>query len=516
MSLSLGDFDAFFAAINAGARPFSWQRRLLEYILTTGSWPDVIDAPTGAGKSSVVEVHVFANAVAAVRKDESARSVARPPRRLVATVNRRALVDSHAERARRVAQALESPEREPVLQEVANALLSLRACEKDAAVQPLVVAKLRGGQRPDRAWVDAPSACQVIAGTPDMIGSRLLFHGYGSSRFARPREAGLLAFDTAIVVDEAHLNRQLLVTARRVHQLVQSEAGRIRTRPVQVCAMTATQSDGGEVSVGVHANDLEGPASDQTLRDRLTRPKPLTLVPTREWPGKGKPSKALAQVIADQVTKSLELRAGTVGCVVNTPELALAVADRLGGSTVRRPHDSHDSDDEGERVPRVITLVGRMRAVELDALRTEHRSLFTLEGDSEVDVVVATQTIEVGVDLDFTSLVTELAPGSAIAQRAGRVNRAGRRPSGPIVVVTPAAALADDAHSGPYGAEELRESLEWLERRAQSLDGLSSWAIHRSGQGDPPPRAQQRRAVFHRPEVWDVKEWGRTSDDLAA
>ena len=84
---------------------------------------------------------------------------------------------------------------------------------------PLVTGRLRGGAVPSRSWRDHPGACAVLCATPDMWGSRLLFGGYGTPALAAPREAGLLAFDSAVVVDEAHLAGQLLVTARQVSRL---------------------------------------------------------------------------------------------------------------------------------------------------------------------------------------------------------------------------------------------------------------------------------------------------------
>ncbi|MEV6801929.1 CRISPR-associated helicase Cas3' [Micromonospora rifamycinica] len=47
-------------------------------------------------------------------------------------------------------------------------------------------------------------------------------------------------------------------------------------------------------------------------------------------------------------------------------------------------------------------------------------------------LVVATQAVEVSLRLDFDRGATELAPIEAVAQRAGRVNRLGRHPEGPV------------------------------------------------------------------------------------
>ncbi|MGH3905557.1 MAG: hypothetical protein ACRDTE_15440, partial [Pseudonocardiaceae bacterium] len=87
MTLGLVDFPAFFGEVHGGHGPFRWQQRLLDQVLT-GRWPDRIDAPTGAGKTAVIDVHVFAVALMAAE----ATSV-RVPRRLALVVDRRTLVD---------------------------------------------------------------------------------------------------------------------------------------------------------------------------------------------------------------------------------------------------------------------------------------------------------------------------------------------------------------------------------------------------------------------------------------
>jgi CRISPR-associated endonuclease/helicase Cas3 len=498
--IAASDFPEFFAAVNDGHGPFAWQVRLVHRLLEAGRWPSVIDAPTGAGKSSVIDIHVFANAAVQAAAEVGKRT-ARLPRRLIVTVNRRALVDGHAERAERLAQQLQSPDRDPLVGAVAALLCSMRVDGDPDAAVPLATARIRGGEKPDREWLDAPTACQVIAGTPDMIGSRLLFRGYGSSRYAWPREAGLLAFDSAIVIDEAHLNRQLVRTSRRIGEFVSSSAKAIGAPSVQTCAMTATQSDSQGEVIGVWAEDLTGHASDSILSDRLTRPKPLTLIPTPAWPGNPRSPEPLATVISDRVLAAASLHPGTVGCVVNTVEMAMAVSKLLQKSITPE---------------RVVSLVGRMRPFELHALRSRHPSLFTLKGDASVDVVVATQTVEVGIDMDFSALVTELAPGSAIAQRAGRVNRAGTRKEGPIFVIVPENGVDDKSRSGPYSATELDDSLRWLRLRESDPRGLSAWAIHPAAGNNGAPAARLQRPVLHRPEPWDALEWERTTDEAEA
>ncbi len=350
-----------------------------------------------------------------------------------------------------------------------------------------------------------------------MVGSRLLFAGYGSSVRSRPREAGLLALDTVFVVDEAHLNRQFLTTARRVAGLVRQDASQLGVPALQAVAMTATQPSAGGVAIGVRAEDLATVDSnetidrDETLRHRLTRPKPVTLVASEHWGERTLSIGRLADDFARLTVEMLTTTGGPVGCVVNTVSLATEVADRLRSITLLEGASPAAVHERGN----VVTLVGRMRPHELAQTRNNHEGLFSLGGRHDVAVVVATQTIEVGVDMDLAGLVTQLAPGSAIAQRAGRVNRSGTRPQAPIVVVTPSSGVVPEKTAAPYDPEDLAASATWLGRLADTPQGLAPWAIHPAAGGNVPPAATPPRVVWQRVEPWDVHEWSRTGDDLA-
>ena len=506
MSVDRGDFEQFFAAVNGGRKPFRWQERLLDTVLGNGRWPDQIAAPTGAGKTSAIDVHVFATALTA------AAGGPRLPRRLAMVVDRRVLVDDQYARARNLAGQLASSQRElvspgrAIVAEVAKLLAALRGAGDEAGPEesPLVTARLRGGSVPSRSWRDYPAACAVLCATPDMWGSRLLFRGYGTSAKAAPREAGLLAFDSVVLVDEAHLARQLLETARRVSQLAQAAERPLTGVPalqvVEVSATPGQRAAAGRTAVAVDADDL----AEEHLAARLTRPKPVTVLPVADWPATGQKQAGKAAVaIAKAVTA---MRAGigiaegtpaTIGCYVNTVPMALAVADALRGDSLR-----------------VATVCGQVRPADLDRLGRTYPGLLSIGGNAGVDVIITTQSLEVGADLDLAGIVTELASGSALAQRAGRANRLGNRAQAPVTVIVPPQPLpeTDKTHSGPYSAAELNQALDWVTGLAGSPRGLAPWAVRES----PPPPAHRQRTLYQRPELGDAWHWARTSDNLAA
>lgn len=500
-SITRNEFSDFFAALNGGYAPFSWQEEVLDHICEHGVWPERINAPTGSGKSSVVDIHLFANALAAVG------AAPRVPRRLCVTVGRRALVDSQATRARkilgRMKDVLAAESAEPdILRRVAEALQSFQTRNNDQGSDPFEVGHIRGELSNRTLPVTDISACAIIAATPDMYGSRALFRGYGSTKAARPRETALLAMDTVMVLDEAHMNRQLLHTTQRIAELQKREAT-LGVPTLQVVETTATPSteDSESTTLGVDIEALDSP-NDKELRRRVYSHKELVLHPIDKWDGK--PGNravvdaavgAIKEFLAHREVGEDSAEAHTIGCIVNHVRTAISIKEELAKNL---------AEEE------VQLLVGRMRPYDLQNLQKKHRKLFTTEGDESVKVVVATQTLEVGIDVDFADLVTELAPASSLAQRFGRVNRLGRRTDSKVVVIGPANGDSVKKDAPPYKEVDLSNAYAWLE----SLNDAESPSVNPAAMvKNPPVQSSPERLLYQRPEWPDLLEFSRTDEN---
>ena len=513
-SITRDEFGEFFAALDAVLNsapneapkekqkryPFSWQEEVLDHICEHGVWPERINAPTGSGKSSVVDIHLFANALAAVG------AAPRVPRRLCVTVGRRALVDSQADRAREILKcmkdALANGSGEPdILRRVAKALQSFQTSNDDQGSAPFETGHIRGELSNRNLPVTDISACAIIAATPDMYGSRALFRGYGSTKAARPRETALLAMDTVMVLDEAHMNRQLLHTTQRIAELQKREVN-LGVPTLQVVETTATPSteDSDSTTLGVDIEALDSP-NDKELRKRVNSHKELVLRPIDKWDGKPG-NRAVVDAAVDAIKDFLAHReagedskkAHTVGCIVNHVRTAISIKEKLTTDKVL-------GKDE------VQLLVGRMRPYDLEKLNPD---LFTTEGDESVKVVVATQTLEVGIDVDFADLVTELAPASSLAQRFGRVNRLGHRTDSKVVVIVPASGDSVKKDAPPYKAVDLSNAYGWLE----ALNSTENPSVNPAAMvKNPPVQSSPERLLYQRPEWPDLLEFSRTDEN---
>ncbi|WP_419937947.1 type I-U CRISPR-associated helicase/endonuclease Cas3 [Candidatus Palauibacter sp.] len=395
-------FPDFYEALN-DREPFPWQTRLAEQVGDSGCWPPEIGVPTGLGKTACLDIAIWwlASQAGLPPSDRTA------PTRIWWLVNRRLLVDSTADHAERIRDALREGGND-VLRTVAARLRSLAAAP---TASPLEVIRLRGGVASRRPT--DPSVPTVILSTIPMYGSRLLFRGYGTSRTLRPVEAALAGCDSLLLVDEAHLARHLtnLIPALAAcNPGAEQVLNASRSRP-RVVALTAT----GEASEEDRFDLDEQDRANETVRKRLNAAKPVRVVEV----SKGRPEEHLADV----ATELVETAGFASSCLVfaNTPDTARRVLARLRKQFSRNAADlllltGRTREREAERIRKRILHRGEGMAANRDprAERTRHL------------IVVATQTLEVGADIDAEYMVTEACGVRALTQRLGRLNRLGR------------------------------------------------------------------------------------------
>jgi len=181
-----------FPALSGVEKAYHWQEQLFFHFLE-GRTPAQVSVPTGLGKTSVMDVWLLALAW----ESQHRTSVRLTPTRLVWVVDRRAVVDQATTEAESLVRRISE------CAELRDALSAL--CVRGDAEPVLAVSTLRGEFADNREWSRDPLRPAIIVGTVDMVGSRLLFSGYGDSIRRRALHAGLLGNDALIVNDEAHL-----------------------------------------------------------------------------------------------------------------------------------------------------------------------------------------------------------------------------------------------------------------------------------------------------------------------
>ncbi len=360
----------------------------------TGDIPKACDIPTGLGKTSVIVVWLLALAW------QAERGGVKIPRRLIYVVDRRTVVDQATDVAEGLRANLKSAPTASFTAQVRDQLNKLCLDPTDGA-SPLAISTLRGERADNREWQADPARPAIIIGTVDMIGSRLLFSGYGVSRRMRPFHAGLLGQDTLLIHDEAHLSEPFGRLIRGIAEVQQTQKA---PRPVRVMELSATQ----RVQNATAAFTLTEEDKEDSVDERLRAVKRLHFEPGAE-----NEDAAIAKVV----------------------ELALRYKDEHKRVLVyvRRPRDARRIADELAKATdrlRIALLTGTVRGYERDVFA--ETTLFKgFRSDPErpppeaTEYLVATSAGEVGVDLDADHLVCDLSTLDSMIQRLGRVNRLG-------------------------------------------------------------------------------------------
>lgn len=418
-------FESDFAVLTGNA-PFPWQRALFDR-LVVADFPSMCDLPTGLGKTSVIAIWLIALA-----------KNSRLPRRLVYVVNRRTVVDQSTNEAEKLLAQLQTP----ASAHLRRALQGLASLDGEP---PLAISTLRGELADNQTWRRDPSRPAVIVGTVDMIGSRLLFSGYGCGFKTKPLHAGFLGHDALVLHDEAHLEPAFQTLLESIAAAQTQEARRIR-----VMALSAT---------GRAAADFTLSPADEThptVLQRVAAKKALTL---HDVPDK----KELAETAARLALQ----REGAVLVFLSTVENVERCAKSL---------------EKAVGKGKVQVLTGTMRGAERDALTTNDAVFARFQPLKSRKTVAQTGTVflvctsagEVGIDLSADHLVTDLPPFDALAQRLGRVNRYGDGDAQVDVIAEPLKARPqqktnDDAEDEDDTPPKRRDELDWARHATRDL-----------------------------------------------
>jgi CRISPR-associated endonuclease/helicase Cas3 len=451
VDLDTDEFPVFFEAVH-GYPPFPWQATLVCDLAKHGRWPDVLDLPTGAGKTAAIDAAVFHLALEADRGE--ARTA---PLRIAFVVDRRLVVDDAFERAQKIAVALADPGAPAIVRRVAERLKRLAGPHR----RPLVVAKLRGGAPREDDWAKTPCQPTVLCSTVDQVGSRLLFRGYGVSDRMKPIHAGLLGSDALILLDEAHLSEPFRQTAKDISGLDALHGP--DPRPLRVALLTATPGADkpDEWRFGLNEMDLNTPR----LSARINATKPAVFKEATDKGQAGDLAKQAMQLVTD--LQAAGIAAPVVGVVAN----------RIG-----RARDAYAAIANSAKGNVVTLIIGRARDVDREAIAASLDDIKTgySPRPSVPRIIVATQTIEAGVDIDLDALVTDAASLDALRQRFGRLNRDGRPglPAKAVVIAEKADRKPKKDGDPVYGAA-IANTLAALWPTGQELVDFGSAALDR-------------------------------------
>jgi len=450
------DFETFFrrafCKTDPAFGPFDYQ-----YQLAKEGWPDLLDVPTGMGKTAAITLAWLWKR--GWRDGTRAETIdASTPRRLVWCLPMRVLVEQTEENIRSW---------------LANLGISGEAGDGKVSVHVL----MSGSDDAAKAtWAEHPEEDMILVGTQDMLLSRALMRGYGMSRYQWPIHFALLHNDCLWVFDEVQLMGAGLATSAQMEAFRRCFPPAKTSRTLWVSA-TLNRDWLATVDMQRYQDSLNqrglGERDREQAGSRLRATKALaqaSISLTKDASNKAGLQAYLEQ-LRDLVLETHDPRAQTL-VIVNRVERAQQL---FGFLREKRP----DKPD--------LLIHARFRATE----RAEQSK--RLRGDSDIDrIIVATQAVEAGVDISSKRLITELAPWPSLVQRFGRCNRYGEHNADGARILW--VDLADDGDALPY-------TMQTLTAARAKLASLAS-----ASPQDLPPTDEARplAAVLRRKDLLDL------------
>ena len=429
-----------------GHPPYDYQRNLAQE-----HWPDLLDIPTGLGKTAAVTL-------AWVYKrgwhTPGTLPDSHTPRRLIWCLPMRVLVEQTHEA-------------------ICDWLTALNVYGQPGESKKIAVQVLMGGEDGMRGWTAHPEQDQIIIGTQDMLLSRALMRGYGMSRYQWTMDYALLHNDALWVFDEIQLMGAGLATS------AQLEAFR-RTLPL------ARNSRSLWVSATLNREWLD----TIDLRPHLVGLATLTLNDTDRKNSSVQKRLCAKKSLLKSTVEPVSANKGDL--TVFTTQLAEQVhqAHIDGGptlvvlNTVDRAQQLTLAINKLKPGYEILVVHSRFRSEERSNLNKALRRLSATDNT----LIIATQAVEAGVDISASRLFTELAPWSSLVQRFGRCNRGGEWKNASIHWID----LTDDKLAAPYTSEQL----DAARTRLAGLTSAASQDLPGIVENRPPTPVVRRRDMI--------------------
>ena len=415
-----------------GHPPYPFQ----ESLALSKELPRFLEIPTGAGKTAAV---VLAWLWRSFFANEETRTAI--PRRLVYCLPMRVLVEQTYDNVQKWLKNLE--EYFPSIQKPQCVML-MGGMDDDSF--------LSGNKKQNhRDFHLYPEKDAIIIGTQDMLLSRALNRGYGSSVFKWPQEFGILNNDCLWVADEVQLMGSGLATTVQL-QAFRDILGIIGNSGTLWMSATIKKDwlntvDSIHLKQGNNRLTLtNGDMETEELKKRMEAAKNL------EKAGSfiGNPKK-----LAKEVTDKHQPGKRTI-VVLNTVKRAVELYKEL-----------ESLQKKNENPVEIILLHSHFRPD--DRENTLKKAL--KNNDS---ILISTQVIEAGVDISSRVLFTEIAPWASLVQRFGRCNRKGEFDEAEVVWIDfekPDKIKDNDCF--PYNAEDLKKSRNELVKMSKvDIDSL--------------------------------------------
>ncbi|MBI4524497.1 MAG: DEAD/DEAH box helicase [Deltaproteobacteria bacterium] len=419
-------FDEWFKRAT-GNDPFPYQRRFAK----EGEIPQLVDVPTGLGKTAMAVLGWL------WRRETRPQDT---PRRLVYCLPMRVLV----EQTRTCAVRWLSNLGRLTGQAVFDGPRLMRYQVDWSEPSQVAVVTLMGGES-QRDWHEYPERQVIIVGTQDMLLSRALNRGFAMSPQMWPVDFGLLNVDALWVMDEVQLMGPGRTTSVQLQHFWDEDPpvfGSRRTiwmsatlgaAPGSVETpswMKSPERAGRTLSAPPHRY-TDDDLSRSEFKVRWTAPKRLESHLDRSTAGTRTPQPARAKrKRGEGVTTS----GAQQGWAVESPELLEQIRREAGAgrlvlifvNQVRRARDLYGRlRDESGSGPDARLVHARMRPRDRKATETVLQDVTPPTGR----IVITTQVLEAGVDIDADAVFTEVCPWPSLVQRLGRLNRSGLRPS---------------------------------------------------------------------------------------